>query len=318
MKEGGDNILISFPSEYDEKLKVSSLNPKTRVFVVQSDPNLNVNYFDARDIIADFPSLLPSTSTPDGVGAVRIGNRSKRKLIHEIGNYESDLKDAYLRAIPYILEALRKSVLLEEHRDRVKNSLGNRLAINSSDPNIDKVQRLYGVIQLQGLLYRMKTTLQVYRDDAESGKYHGYEITKIELISPKLRNIAEPAINVALNKNSISLANLLKDVELSYESGVKLVEAINACHHFRLTGDSKLMERVFEQGRKARLSSLVGNPMDAIKRAEVDLQRELRNREKQTLNQSDILAEAEERLGKDWKQASLDAPTEQQSRGMKV
>lgn len=35
------------------------------------------------------------------------------------------------------------------------------------------------------------------------GKYHGFEITKIELLSPKLRNIAKPAIDVALNNSSI-------------------------------------------------------------------------------------------------------------------
>lgn len=35
------------------------------------------------------------------------------------------------------------------------------------------------------------------------GKHHGYDITEIELLSPKLRNMAKPAIDVALNNSSI-------------------------------------------------------------------------------------------------------------------
>ena len=292
-----ENILLPFPSDYDEKLKVSSLDPNTEVMVVQSNPNLDINYFDAREMIARLPRILPDSETPEGVGEVRVSNRSKRKLISEIGNYESELKTAYLNAVPYILEVIQKSLLLEEHRDRMKNTEGNRVFSNEEDPNIDRVQRLYGAINLRGLMYRLKTTLQVFRDDKATGKYHGFEITKIELLSPKLRNIAKPAIAVALNNSSIdellspipgvmeespsgnrvlnnssiSLAKLLKGVELSYEPNVKLLDAMQACHQFALTGDYTELVKVYETGRNKRLSTTLSDPLQSVKQAQAEM-----------------------------------------------
>lgn len=290
-----NNILLPFPSDYDEKLKVSSLDPNTEVMVVQSNPNLDINYFDAREMIARLPRILPDSETPEGVGEVRVSNRSKRKLISEIGNYESELKTAYLNAVPYILEVIQKSLLLEEHRDRMKNTEGNRVFSNEEDPNIDRVQRLYGAINLRGLMYRLKTTLQVFRDDKATGKYHGFEITKIELLSPKLHNIAKPAIDVALNNssidellnpktatpiegrlqplnsNSISLAKLLKGVELSYEPNVKLLDAMQACHQFSLTGDYRVQVQVYETARNKRLSTSLIDPLQSVKQAQAEM-----------------------------------------------
>lgn len=290
-----ENILLPFPSDYDEKLKVSSLDPNTEVEVVQSNPNRDIDYFDARDMIASLPRILPESGTPAGVGEVRVSNRSKRKLISEIGNYESELKTAYLNAVPYILEVIKKSLLLEEHRDRMKNTEGDRVFSNEEDPNIDRVQRLYGAINLRGLMYRLKTTLQVFRDDKETGKYHGFEITKIELLSPKLRNMAKPAIDVALNNssieellnpktgsptrgeyqplnsNSISLAKLLKGVELSYEPNVKLLDAMQACHQFALTGDYTELVKVYETALNKRLSTTLADPLQSVKQAQAEM-----------------------------------------------
>ena len=262
-----ENILIPFPSDYDAKLRVSSLATTTEVEVIQSNPNLDVNYFDARDMIADLPRILPEAATPEGVGEVRISNRSKRKLISEIGNYESELKTAYLNAVPYILDVIQKSLLLEEHRDRMKNIEGNRVFSNEEDPNINRIQRLYGAINLSGQTYRLKTTLQVFREDEETGKYHGFEITEIELLSPKLRNMAKPAINVALNNNPISLAKLLNNVELSYEPNVKLLDAMIACHEFAITGNYAKMISVYETARQKRLSTHLVDPLQAIRQA---------------------------------------------------
>lgn len=42
------------------------------------------------------------------------------------------------------------------------------------------------------------------------GKYHGYDITEIELLSPKPRTITMSEDHVALLSSSISLAKLLK------------------------------------------------------------------------------------------------------------
>ena len=179
-----ENILLPFPSDYDEKLKVSSLDPNTEVAVIHSSPNLDLNYFDAQEMIARLPRLLPESETPKGVGAVRISNKSRDKLVNSIKMYNGILQASYLRVIPHITELVKQSVLLEEHRDRIKNSEGKRVALNESGLYVNKVQRLYGCFKDNLGLYRVKTTIQVFNENTSLGVHHGYDITKIELLSP--------------------------------------------------------------------------------------------------------------------------------------
>lgn len=52
----------------------------------------------------------------------------------------------------------------------------------------------------------------VFRFENMIGKYHGYDITEIELLSPKPRTITMSEDHVALLSSSISLAKLLKEI----------------------------------------------------------------------------------------------------------
>ena len=290
-----ENILLPFPSDYDEKLKVSSLDPNTEVMVVQSNPNLDINYFDAREMIASLPRILPESETPEGVGEVRISNKSRDKLLHSISSYEIALQKAYIKAIPYVVPLIKSSLLLEEHRDRKKAEDNNQIATSPSDPAIEKVQRLYGCLSINSTLYRVKTTIQVLRLENMIGKYHGYDITKIELLSPKPRTITMSEDHVALrsssideklnpktatpiegrlqplNSNSISLAKLLKGVELSYEPNVKLLDAMQACHQFALTGYYTELVKVYDTALNKRLSTALSDPFQTVRKAQAEM-----------------------------------------------
>ncbi len=291
-----DNILLPFPSDYDEKLKVSSLDPNTEVAVIQSNPNLDINYFDAREMIARLPRVLPESETPEGVGAVRISNKSRDKLVNSLEMYNSILQASYIRVIPHITELVKQSVLLEEHRDRIKNSEGKRVALNESGLYVNKVQRLYGCFKDTLGLYRVKTTIQVFNENTSLGVHHGYDITKIELLSPIPGVMEEsPAGNKVLNNssidelpapkadrsqresfqpltsNSISLAKLLKGVELSYEPNVKLLDAMQACHQFALTGDYIELVKVYVTALDKRLSTALLDPLQSVKQAQAEM-----------------------------------------------
>ncbi|WP_298543310.1 hypothetical protein [uncultured Porphyromonas sp.] len=316
-----ENILLPFPSDYDEKLKVSSLDPNTEVMVVQSNPNLDLNYFDAREMIARLPRILPASETPEGVGEVRISNKSRDKLVNSIKMYDSILQASYLRVIPHITELVKQSVLLEEHRDRVKNSEGKRVALNESGLYVNKVQRLYGCFKDNLGIYRVKTTIQVFNENTSLGVHHGYDITKIELlspipgvmeespagnkvlnnssidellnpktgsprrgeyqplnsnsieelISPKTSNLMHSEVDLPPLTSSISLAKLLKGVELSYEPNVKLLDAMQACHQFALTSDYTELVRVYETARNKRLSTTLSDPLQSVKEAQAEM-----------------------------------------------
>ena len=292
-----ENILLPFPSDYDEKLKVSSLDPNTEVMVVQSNPNLDLNYFDAREMIARLPRILPASETPEGVGEVRISNKSRDKLVNSIKMYDSILQASYLRVIPHITELVKQSVLLEEHRDRVKNSEGKRVALNESGLYVNKVQRLYGCFKDNLGIYRVKTTIQVFNENTSLGVHHGYDITKIELlspipgvmeespagnkvlnnssieelISPKTSNLMHSEVDLPPLTSSISLAKLLKGVELSYEPNVKLLDAMQACHQFALTGEYTELVKVYETALNKRLSTTLADPLQSVKQAQAEM-----------------------------------------------
>lgn len=267
-----DNILLPFPSDYDEKLKVSSLDPNTEVEIVQTSPK---DYQDQSiaEVLYSLPKVVPANDTPNGVGAVRFSRDAIRKLRHSVSLYATigDAR-AYIEALPYTVEILRSSLLLEEHRDRKKNAGGKRRYYLPSDPSISKVQRLYGAILLNGGdLYRAKSTVKVYQENLDAGKHHGIEIVKIELISPKTGNLMQSEVNLPPLTSSISLAKLLKGVELSYEPNVKLLDAMLACRQFALTGDYTELVRVYETAQNKRLSTTLSDPFQAVRKAQAEM-----------------------------------------------
>lgn len=236
------NTLAIALNSVDEKLKVSSLPPDTQINIIDGDiDNAYSKGKSPIEIIYELPEELSDIDTPDGVGSVRISKKSRNKLLHEIGNYYSNMQQAYLKALPHVVDMIKNSVLLEEHRDRGKNANGKRYPQNESNANIDKIQRLYGAIKINEAIYRTKTTIQCYKSKEIDSRYHGYDITKIELLGPKSPSLdISPAGVVTLpNNSSISIAKLIENVELSYESGVKLSEAMTKAHKLRQSINQK-------------------------------------------------------------------------------
>ena len=266
-----NNILLPFPSDYDEKLKVSSLDPNTvLVPLVLADSDFSQECRSAYEIIESLPREFPFLQTPEGVATVRISKQARQKLKHLVGIYTKGFeRDLYLSSLPYIEEILKNSLLLEEHRDRLKNEFGERLRDSPSDPHMDKVQRLYGGIVISSHLCRAKTTIHVFTKNGGSS-HHGYEITEIELLAPKADRSQRESFQ-PLTSNSISLAKLLKGVELSYEPNVKLLDAMQACHQFALTGDYTELVKVYETARKMRLSTTLSDPLQAVKQAQAEM-----------------------------------------------
>ena len=266
-----NNILLPFPSDYDEKLKVSSLDPNTvLVPLVLADSDFSQECRSAYEIIESLPREFPFLQTPEGVATVRISKQARQKLKHLVGIYTKGFeRDLYLSSLPYIEEILKNSLLLEEHRDRLKNEFGERLRDSPSDPHMDKVQRLYGGIVISSHLCRAKTTIHVFTKNGGSS-HHGYEITEIELLAPKADRSQRESFQ-PLTSNSISFAKLLKGVELSYEPNVKLLDAMQACHQFALTGDYTELVKVYETARKMRLSTTLSDPLQAVKQAQAEM-----------------------------------------------
>lgn len=100
-----------------------------------------------------------------------------------------------------------------------------REAKNPSNPNTEKVQRFYGAVSVSGVLYRVKTTVAVFCA-GNNNRIRGYEITEIELLAPNSTPAPSKGQTVAPTINPISLAKLVENVELSYEGGKLLSDAM--------------------------------------------------------------------------------------------
>ena len=119
---------------------------------------------------------------------------------------------AVLRDLPAVIDA---SYDVEIHADYTKEN-GHRTAESKVNPST-LIHRLYGAVNIDSQIYRVKTTIEEHRDKENDA--YTYQVTKVELL------ISGSAASDALSNSTISAANLLKGVEKSYDSGKKMLDA---------------------------------------------------------------------------------------------
>ena len=158
----------------------------------------------------------------------------------------------HLAALKKLPEIIKESIEAEVHPDYDKLN-GIRNAENITNPET-LIRRFYGAANVDGTIYRVKTTMREYRDKNRSPLAHSYEITQIELLEAPsdgvINNSGEP---LAMTSNSSNveptvspkdsgaphrIANLLKGVEKSYDPGKKLLEESEKSELFR-QGDER-------------------------------------------------------------------------------
>lgn len=158
-----------------------------------------------------------------GKGNVKISSTAVNKYLSESAVAKSDSKDVHLAVLKKLPEIIHDSVDVETTPDFRKDENGVRKVGNEINKNV-LIHRCYGAVEINGNIYRVKITLKEYKDAVRDNKAYSYEATKIELLAGTLvgRDISSnPGTN-----NSISVAKLLKDVEMSYRPGVKVLEEI--------------------------------------------------------------------------------------------
>ena len=138
----------------------------------------------------------------------------KKSLEHEAPN------GVHLAVLNHLDEVIGESIEVEEHPDYKKDENGERKPENGWNDDV-LVHRFVGAITVDGQMYRVKTTMLEYLDKNRENRQYAYDVAKIEVLdeSPNTTN----GLNEAANGRS-SLANILKNVEKSYDSGKLLLE----------------------------------------------------------------------------------------------
>ena len=218
MANGGDVRLMSFGEPYDYgRYPLGRVEPglaDKEVEIVHADGNHGfANYGEAKSWAKENIAKTYCNEETGGKGDVRISNGAIDKFLSQSSVDKSDSKDAHLAVLKVLPEVLKTSIDVETHPDFLKGENGKRSPENGINKDV-LVHRLYGAVSIDGKAYRVKITL---KEDVRNAKdphaVHSYEATKIELLEGTL---VKPEDNNPNTDNSISGANLLENVGMSY------------------------------------------------------------------------------------------------------
>lgn len=163
-----------------------------------------------------------ATDSQGNVFEYSISNAKIGKYLSEKAVKKSANTGAHLAVLTRLPEIIGESVEAEIHPDYPREE-GKRIGSNEDNPN-RLIHRFYGVAQIDGKLYRIKTTMQEFKGK-EATKPHSYEVIEMEMLPDDTGSISwspeRPANKVP---TTIGIANLLQDVEKSYDPGKKLLD----------------------------------------------------------------------------------------------
>lgn len=185
-----------------------------------------------------------------------ISGRAIDKYLSSSAIDKSDNLGVHLSVLTKLPEVISESIEAEIHPDYNKGDDGMRRPENGYEA--DKlIHRFYGIVDIDGEDYRVKTTIIESRDNKVVTLPHSFEVTEIELL-PKdnSSNKMEPTVSPKDSGVPHRTANLLKGVEKSYDAGVKLLE----------TSEKASMQgaaEAAEQGQNSREDGQFGIEMDS-------------------------------------------------------
>ncbi|MCF0244860.1 MAG: hypothetical protein HUK06_08795, partial [Bacteroidaceae bacterium] len=173
---------------------------------------------------------IPIPQQYDNYGVSFTYNISKNSIEESVNPKQTDKSvkqnasaGVHLAVLNHLDEIIGASIEVEEHPDYLKDEQDNRGPENGYNPNV-LVHRFMGAIVVDGVPYRVKTTMLEYKQSNMQNRQYAYDVTKIELLDN------EPGSSVGLDKaafNDVGLyptANLLRNVEKSYDNGEKLLK----------------------------------------------------------------------------------------------
>lgn len=154
-----------------------------------------------------------------------INGRSIDKYLSGSAIEKSDNLGAHLSVLKKLPDVISESIEAEVHADYLKGSDGKRNPENGYNSN-KLIHRFYGMVEIDSENYRVKTTIEESRTPGEKIKSHSFEVTNIELLPEDNSPMkVEPTASGYQGQLPHGTAKLLKGVEKSYDSGVKLLEA---------------------------------------------------------------------------------------------
>lgn len=151
-----------------------------------------------------------------------ISGRAITESLNPRQQAKSDNKGVHLALAEHIGEVIGESIEVEEHPDYLKNENKERDTNVINDNAL--MHRFYGAITVDGETYRVMTLMREDEQKTIGKGVHAYEVTKVELLNDDTPSSSSGGRGIDENITSVAVANLLKDVEKSYDSGKKVLD----------------------------------------------------------------------------------------------
>lgn len=154
------------------------------------------NFAEARRWVKG--NIVGSVQHPE-IGEVNISGTAVDKYLSQKAVEKSVSIDVHFSALRVMPRIITNSFVGETHEDK------------KGDEHIKDIVLLYSAIDIEGKIYRVKTTVKRYNDPITKTKAYSYEVTEIEPLDVEHGNEVTHSPNSS--NSSISVAKLLQDIE---------------------------------------------------------------------------------------------------------
>ena len=224
-----NDIRFRFGEPYDyEKYPLGRVEPNLatkEVKIVHADANHGFkDYKEAKNWAIGNICRTYSSDETGNKGEVIINKDVVSKYVSKAARDQSDNDDVHYAVLKVLPDVIREGIEAETHPNF--NKVGNARKPEYGYDNHLLIHRVYGAVDIDGVVYRVKITMKENMQDRSlPNKPYSYEVTDISTKIEPLEAIdAQVQDHGSHSNDSISGTNLLKKVEMSYDKGKKLLD----------------------------------------------------------------------------------------------
>ncbi len=224
-----NDIRFRFGEPYDyEKYPLGRVEPNLatkEVKIVHADANHGFkDYKEAKNWAIGNICRTYSSDETGNKGEVIINKDVVSKYVSKAARDQSDNDDVHYAVLKVLPDVIREGIEAETHPNF--NKVGNARKPEFGYDNHLLIHRVYGAVDIDGVVYRVKITMKENMQDRSlPNKPYSYEVTDISTKIEPLEAIdAQVQDHGSHSNDSISGTNLLKKVEMSYDKGKKLLD----------------------------------------------------------------------------------------------
>ena len=181
-----------------------------------------------------------------------ISGESIEKSISKKATDKSTNIGIHIAVLNRLDEVIANSIEVEEHPDYKKGADEERRPENGYNANT-LIHRFYGAIKIDGIVYRVKTTMKESRSAVEGNKQYSYEVTNVERLNADALSRSNDLGGLTSSReDALPLAKIIEKETKSYEKGKKILEASRESDiRFRIDNDLEAEEQAIIERAKA-------------------------------------------------------------------